>query len=534
MWYQGLIFAAGVKECLECARISKPDLQFGATFTSLQNPTVRSFFDFLEKQWTYVPVLIFDSSGTSFHDISRIIDNTLILHDCSKIKKFHIKSRSYSFTEDSNSIAKLRFALRKEVEELILHFEYIERFLLPNFFFINASLVKLHVDTCILKPNGRINWPHLKNLSIEGCWCPNQAIETAVSGSPLLESLKINFCDGFDQLVIASKSLKILVLADMDEEFVLTISCPNLVEFCAFKSSGTTVRFCLSDGAIENVLSGSPLLELLELIDCEGFKLLVINSNSLKRLVLVGIPTDAIIISCPNLEELNLHSLYIKTIELINLPSSICATLDFDFSEAWYGENLGRMILEQFHNVKELKIGPCFIKRLSTMEMRGLSCPSLNNKCLTFDGGPNFVEHLRGIAYALRSSPELEKLVITLRLIECSTDEDLPNLNVSAENYWNTNGIAFNCLVSHLKIVKIMGLSEKDDKLNPVLNFVEFLLKNGRVLEKMVVVLEDGASDFLFKVSQKLLDFPRYSKYAIVELLCSKLPSISKYSKHVV
>lgn len=58
-----------------------------------------------------------------------------------------------------------------------------------------------------------------------------------------------------------------------------------------------------------------------------------------------------------------------------------------------------------------------FLKILSALELGGLST-SLLNKCLTLDGGPNRVENLPGIAYALRSSLQLEKLVMKLKLDE--------------------------------------------------------------------------------------------------------------------
>ncbi|XP_065851680.1 putative F-box/LRR-repeat protein At5g02700 [Euphorbia lathyris] len=195
---------------------------------------------------------------------------------------------------------------------------------------------------------------------------------------------------------------------------------------------------------------------------------------------------------------------------------------------------LGRMMLEQLHHVKELNIGRCFIKTLSALEMTGVSSPLINNKCLSFDGGPNFVENLPGIAYAIRSSPELEKLVIILHRDKCFTPYDYPDLNVSGENYWNLKGAVFYCLVSHLKIVKIYGLSDAVDlQLKLALNFVEFLLKNARVLERMVVIVEVGCgAAFMFKASQKLLSFSRSSPYAVVELLRARSPKILEYASH--
>ncbi|XP_065859781.1 putative F-box/LRR-repeat protein At3g18150, partial [Euphorbia lathyris] len=489
------------------------------------------------KQWTRVPALIFnfhDFSGKDISYISRSIDNTLILHNCLKIQKFHIKSGGYNFAKDPNcNNVKLHFAITKQVEELILEFYGVDKFMFPNFFFNYASLVKLQLTKCSLMPNGRVNWEHLKYLYIESCLCTTLAIASVAAGSPLLESLEINDCLGFDRLAIASKSLKRLVLADALEYFVLEISCPNLVKFY-FRARDICPSFRLSGAAIENVLSGSPSLESMELIECDVFEQLVIDSNSLKKLVLVEIQTDAIVISCPNLGELYLCSLFIERIKLINIPSSICATFDFNCYNEIYNENTVRMILEQLGHVKDLNLGRCLIKILSTLEMRSVCSTSINVKCLTFDGGPNFVENLPGIAYALRSSPKLEKLVITLRQHECETPWDFPDLNISGENYWNSKGADFNCLVSHLKIVKIFGLSEHDDQLNLAFNFIEFLLKNTRALEKMVVVMENRGPDFVFQVSQKLLSFSRFSRYSIVELLSSESPTISEYSSHLI
>ncbi|XP_065871421.1 F-box/FBD/LRR-repeat protein At2g04230-like isoform X4 [Euphorbia lathyris] len=171
--------------------------------------------------------------------------------------------------------------------------------------------------------------------------------------------------------------------------------------------------------------------------------------------------------------------------------------------------------------VKELKFGSQFIKILSALNLEGhLSPLLLNNKFLTLDR-PNFEEHSGGIECALRIYHVLEKLVITLPFYKSQRTTNLPDLNGSGENYWNSNREVFDCLASHLKIIEINGLCESDDKCKYVLNFIEFLLKSVRVLEKLVVILKDGGKDFVIQVSKKLLDFPRCSQHATVKLLCS-------------
>lgn len=73
---------------------------------------------------------------------------------------------------------------------------------------------------------------------------------------------------------------------------------------------------------------------------------------------------------------------------------------------------------------------------------------------------------------------------------------------------WNSNATIFNCSVSDLKTIKIVGLHEKDDNHKLVFNFVEFLLRNSRVLEKIVTVLAKCGACFAVEVSRKLLGLP--------------------------
>ncbi|XP_058756619.1 F-box/FBD/LRR-repeat protein At1g13570-like [Vicia villosa] len=57
------------------------------------------------------------------------------------------------------------------------------------------------------------------------------AIESLVSGCPLLEKLKIKSCDGCDYLVISSPSLKVLVLELYDTKSICLKEAKNLIDF---------------------------------------------------------------------------------------------------------------------------------------------------------------------------------------------------------------------------------------------------------------------------------------------------------------
>ncbi|XP_065871838.1 putative F-box/LRR-repeat protein At3g18150 [Euphorbia lathyris] len=391
-----------------------------------------------ENQWTKVPVLIFVSAGMSFKNFLNFIENTLILHECSKIKKFHLKYRHTSGNDPQFS-SKIRFAARKDVEELYLGSSG-QQYKFPYFLFDNASLVNLTTANFIFMPSGRISWDRLTTLIMARCRFADQAMELILSGSPLLKTLLLEHCFGFNKLVIASKSLENLVLKQLRIIFGIEISCPKL--------------------------------ERLMLSGC-------LNVNSAK---------------------------------LLNLPSSLFATIDFNHYEDNCNEirsSLIKDVLQQLQCVKELRIGGWLMEYISATQMQDQFSPVLNIKCL------DLISHnISGIAFLLRNSPVLEKLVINVT----NFDQDYCDFG---ENYWS-DATVFNCLVSHLKTIKIVGFPKRDSKHKVMLNFVQFFLKNARVLEKMVVELKDDGTAFPLKVSQGLLNLPRFSQCAVIELQCSK------------
>lgn len=142
-------------------------------------------------------------------------------------------------------------------------------------------------------------------------------------------------------------------------------------------SSLKSLHMCncvLPNGAIENVLSGSPLLESLEVLNCEvsdeKLNELVIATKSLKTLVLKNIADrccSKLEIPCPNLEKLELlGKLFVKSFKLLNLPSSISATIAFVAcelgSKRGFAKSFAIEILNQMHCVDELNIGAWFTK----------------------------------------------------------------------------------------------------------------------------------------------------------------------------
>ncbi|XP_065859054.1 putative F-box/FBD/LRR-repeat protein At5g22670 [Euphorbia lathyris] len=275
-------------------------------------------------RWTRVSVLKFVYNtciynGMSIDQFSNFIDKTLNLHDdCSNIDKFVIKMTSYS-ERIPNKDRWIRFAVKKHVKELIVFLTINSPYPLPEFLFNNSSLVKLKLLYCDLMPIGNVNWGSVKILRLYDCALQKGGIENVLSGTPMLEYLELHRCNLFDAVVIASKSVKILLL--------------------------------------------------------DSF-----NSNNIE-------------ISCPNVERLRISGLIgLTSPKLMNLRSSVYVTFDFfyDYDRNDYNVqhciNLVSQTIMQVHHVEKLDIGPYLMNVLSLYSkdcIEGLP-DSLTQRILSF------------------------------------------------------------------------------------------------------------------------------------------------------
>ncbi|KAK7842498.1 putative f-box/lrr-repeat protein [Quercus suber] len=133
--------------------------------------------------------------------------------------------------------------------------------------------------------------------------------------------------------------------------------------------------------------------------------------------------------------------------------------------------------------------GPRF---LSIMSVKNLSSPLLKCKCLTIKTSMKKWD-LPGIASLLQSSPYVETLdidiissyYIGLQFLE---KRYIESCNNDRKSNWKSKEIYFKSLLLCLKTVKIFGFEESLVHIKEVfISVVEFLLKNARVLEKMVI-----------------------------------------------
>nr|GFB18833.1 hypothetical protein [Tanacetum cinerariifolium] len=124
----------------------------------------------------------------------------------------------------------------------------------------------------------------------------------------------------------------------------------------------------LSEGLIQNILSGSPLLETLELKDCYGFSRIDITSKSVKNFVFSRFRDygDIFEINAPYIVSLTIaDDLWLSKLLLVDVSCLVKAHLDYkldeNFEPIWEWEVLHEDLLEglilDLRHVKELKIG---------------------------------------------------------------------------------------------------------------------------------------------------------------------------------
>ncbi|WCJ31810.1 hypothetical protein M5689_013268 [Euphorbia peplus] len=111
-------------------------------------------------------------------------------------------------------------------------------------------------------------------------------------------------------------------------------------------------------------------------------------------------------------------------------------------------------IAKKVHHIEDLKLGSCILTILSFYaEKRELS-QLLDSKSLTVID-PFLVETQPGISFLLTSCSVLEKLVIQLHGGESFRIWSFVEIE---KDFWESDASAFDCPVSHLKTVEIVGL----------------------------------------------------------------------------
>ncbi|GKE94864.1 F-box protein-like protein, partial [Tanacetum coccineum] len=134
----------------------------------------------------------------------------------------------------------IRYAVSCNVQELELSLwvtDMLPEFVLDQFIFTNSCFTRLRLDGCVFNPTGAISWSKLTSLSISQADLSEDLIQNILTGSPLLETLELADCYGYQRIDITSKSVKNFVfsgyvtpeepLEDLDD--IIEINAPYIV-----------------------------------------------------------------------------------------------------------------------------------------------------------------------------------------------------------------------------------------------------------------------------------------------------------------
>ncbi|KAI3710146.1 hypothetical protein L2E82_39920 [Cichorium intybus] len=208
-------------------------------------------------------------------------------------------------------------------------------------------------------------------------------------------------CDLWTSPVLSKTGYKYYMEPEfpLDQLFFINSCISNMtLEGCIMNPSGAISwknlrRLCMStmktdEDLIENILSGSPLLETLVLDRCYGYRLIGITSKSVKKFVLSGYsdPEDEfdldniIEINAPNILSLTIDgTLLLWKVLLVNVSSLIEAELDYEklgYFETMRKESLLKGFILNLRHVKELRIGGFCSKVVSHLKANGFVFPS--------------------------------------------------------------------------------------------------------------------------------------------------------------
>ncbi|CAL9233726.1 unnamed protein product, partial [Arabidopsis halleri] len=167
----------------------------------------------LSRRWRYVWC---DTPSLSFHG------GTLKLASLYKTqnrytapKMMNLQIRAGENRDISNLNSWIELAMSRNVENMSLEMvsHLLDKYDIPEFFYINTSLKQLNFEFYFadLIPRRPVSWTSLKKLSLRFCKLSDESVAKFLSGCPILESLTLYFCDELRVLDL-SKLLRLRTL----------------------------------------------------------------------------------------------------------------------------------------------------------------------------------------------------------------------------------------------------------------------------------------------------------------------------------
>ncbi|KAM3324867.1 putative F-box protein [Capsicum chacoense] len=410
--------------------------------------------------WTIVQQVDFDLKDFfPYQNFVDFVNRTLLCRGNCKITRLRI-GLFLNASSRKDYVGWIMYATKNNVEELFLDFDSdCCEWLPPPCVYSNSSLKTLRLLSCRLVPAMQIRWNLLTKLTLRFSVLWDDIIRKIMVGAPKLEVFELDTCWGYNDLTFDSPSLRVLIVCD-DES---------------------------------GVYEHGPVMR----------------------------------ISAPNVQFLRLSgSLYRKCV-LMNMPSVVQATLDFHpYTHSdkqkedlkWKQDNLMELV-GCLQHVDSLTLGSWCIEVLALREKRRMRCQISTYECVTLSAYMT-EDDLLGTVNLLKGSPALQTLIIDMQsvLYDWRRRAMEYSCNSNVEDYLASQAKHIRCL-RHLKTVKLTKFVEQ----HSVFPFVEFILKNGSVLEDLVIIArrgsEENSPESLLNIAQRLLSMPRASSRAVITLL---------------
>ncbi|CAN0876706.1 F-box/FBD/LRR-repeat protein At1g13570 [Linum grandiflorum] len=221
-------------------------------------------------RWTILSQLVFDDSCVEAcnerslveSNLISFITRTLFLHQ-GPIHKFQLSTSYLQCCPDLDQW--LLFLSRTDIKELIVELGECEWFRIPSSLFNCKRLTRLELCRCEFNPPPSFkSFLHLRSLNLYEVQVGRDAIESLISGCPLLESLSLSYFDSL-ALTIRAPNLKYLCLEGEFTDICLE-NTPSLLalSIAVYMTEDTAEHLDQSSCCnFINFLGGVPLLERL-------------------------------------------------------------------------------------------------------------------------------------------------------------------------------------------------------------------------------------------------------------------------------
>ncbi|XP_045795678.1 F-box/FBD/LRR-repeat protein At1g13570-like isoform X3 [Trifolium pratense] len=208
--------------------------------------------------WTSVPTLEFQGRSFLPDDhlnypspvVSKIITDVLMLHNgpIYKFNLFILYGCGFEITLECLNTWIPFLSRNVKHLELVNHGTYLDK--MPYIVFSCKELTKFRFGGFNLSiPPNFSGFKRLLNLKLESVTFESGALESLISGCPLLEKLSIEYCHGFEYFHISTPTLKVLYL-EFDE---------NIKSICLKKAQNLSdLTLVASEGWVSGLIKSLP------------------------------------------------------------------------------------------------------------------------------------------------------------------------------------------------------------------------------------------------------------------------------------